>query len=100
MIGEAGAIALVVIVGSGAIPEGTFLALLAFIVIGAIIPIVMLPIGAIVLVAIFLRGNVGGAFLGWLGGLGSSGGAALPSNPASSSLSPAVYLPSKSIGSV
>jgi hypothetical protein len=91
---------LVLYIGTGKLPEGTVLALLVFAVVGAIAPIIVLPVGVVILIVLSLKGDIAGKFFGWLGGL--AGKQANPSPPTSiqSSLDPTVYLPNQSIGSV
>lgn len=64
----AGAFLLVAIVKTGQVAEGVFLAVLVFVLIGAILPPVGIVVGLIVLTAILLRGG-GVALFTWLGGL-------------------------------
>ena len=97
MIGIGVTIGLVVLVTQGSIPEGTFLAILVFILLGAIAPAIVVPVGAIILFVLFFKNNTGGAFFDWLNGLGSAG--SQPSQPLPD-IGPISYLPSKNIGSV
>lgn len=98
VIGIALAIGLIVVVTSGRIAEGTFLALLVFILAGAIAPPIAIPVGAIILLAQLMRGDVGTKFFSWLGSLSS---AAPPApGPKVPGMGPVDYLPSKSIGTV
>lgn len=75
----AGLIALMAIVTTGGLAEGVFLALLVFVLVGAILPPVGIVVGLIILVAMMFRGNAGGRFFAWLGGL--TGRTSTPSQP-------------------
>lgn len=61
-------IALTVLIWRKALSEGVFLALLVFLVFGAIVPPVAIAVGLVILLVLWLRG-AGTAFFNWLGGL-------------------------------
>lgn len=63
----AAVIGLISIIG-GTLSEGVFLALLVYIVIGSIAPVVFLPIGLVVIVYLFYKGAAAQIF-GWVSGL-------------------------------
>lgn len=54
------------IIATGALPEGVFFALLLFLLLGALFPPVIIPVGFIVLIAIAYRGNVVGKIAAWV----------------------------------
>ena len=65
------AIALVSVIQSGQVREGVFLALLVFILLGALVPPVAIALGVVILVAMFMRG-AGVKLFSWLGSLASA----------------------------
>ena len=62
----AGIIALLSIVQYGTVKEGTFLALLVFLVLGSIAPPVAIVLGAIIIFAVMIRG-AGVKLFNWIG---------------------------------
>ena len=72
MIALAIIIGAVALVAFGSIPEGMFLALLIFVLAGAIFPPLAIPVGVVVLVALIYKEGVGTKFLAWLGSLGQA----------------------------
>lgn len=64
----AGLFLLIAIVKTGQVAEGVFLAVLVFVLVGAIAPPVAIVVGLIILAAVLLRGG-GVALFTWLGGL-------------------------------
>ena len=68
------AILLAQLVGKGSIPPGVFMAGLAALLIGALIPELVAPVLVVVLIALFFRNDVGTNFFGWLSHQASAGG--------------------------
>ena len=64
----AGIIAILSIVEYGTVKEGTFLALLVFLVLGSLAPVVAIVLGVIIIFAIMIRG-AGVKLFSWLGKL-------------------------------
>jgi len=80
VIGIAVVIALLTIVTYGQVREGVFLALVVFILFGAIVPPVAIALGAVMIVALLMRG-AGTKVFDWLGALAKAQPVAAPSNP-------------------
>jgi len=79
-IGIAAVIALLTIITYGEVREGVFLALVVFILLGALVPPVAIALGAVMIVALFMRGAGTKAF-DWLGSLGSAQPVPIPDKP-------------------
>ena len=68
-------ILVVQLVGKGAVPAGVFLAALAALLIGALIPEIVAPVLVVVLIALFFNNDIGANFFNWFGHQASAGGA-------------------------
>ena len=90
MIALAGVIALVIIVTQGRLSEGSFLAILFFILIGAVAPVIVMPVGALALFVILFKSGSGPKVVAWLSQLArGTGSAPVPA----AGIGPLAYLP-------